>query len=127
MKTETIKATFTNLLFVIGVVLVIYGFVQGLLTGVRIASFDKYPLNSYEETRCEMSYPEMVYTTPSGIPNPDEKMAINQEQMERQKTSCLNQVDYERKVRKTEHIATSVATLIAGSVLIFSFRRFIFR
>ena len=54
MKAESIKAIFTNLLFVIGVILLIFGFIQGALTASRLVVFEQYPLNSYEETRCEL-------------------------------------------------------------------------
>lgn len=127
MKTETIKAVFTNLLFVIGVILLIYGFVQGVLTTVRMISFDKYPLNSYEETRCQYSYPGIVTDLPVDSTVPPDKQIPTPANVEAQRKDCMTQVDYERQVRKTEHLATAVSTLIAGSVLVLSFRRFIFR
>lgn len=68
VKGETIKAIFTNLLFLIGVILMIVGFIRGTSTTVKFLVFDKYPLNSYEETRCD--YPQ--YSKPI---NPDGTMS----------------------------------------------------
>ena len=42
MKTNNlIKAIFTNLLYVIGIILIIFGFVRGTITGTYLVIFDK--------------------------------------------------------------------------------------
>lgn len=120
MQTETIKAIFTNLLFVIGVILIIFGFVQGTLVTVRMITFEKYPLNSYEETRCDLEYNSRILT-PTG------EVALSDEQIAAQKEMCLKSIEHERQVRKTEHLVTAITTLVAGTVLVLSFRRFIFK
>src|SRR3990167_7920317 len=51
MKTTIIKAIFTNLLFVIGVILMVIGFIRGTTTAVNSIVFEKYPLEQYEKTR----------------------------------------------------------------------------
>lgn len=117
MKTDTVKAIFTNFLFVIGIILLIYGFVQGSLTAVRLLTFDKYPLNSYEESRCNAEY---FARGPQDTP-------LSAEEVAAQKADCLESVEHDRRVRKTEHLVTSITTLMAGAVLVFSFRRFIFK
>jgi hypothetical protein len=117
MKTDTVKAIFTNFLFVIGIILLIYGFVQGSLTAVRMITFEKYPLNSYEETRCNMEY----------FARSPEESAPSEAQIAAQRAECLESIDHDRRVRKTEHIVTSMTTFVAGALLVISFRRFIYK
>jgi len=120
MKPEIIKAIFTNLLFVIGVVLLIFGFIRGSLTVVRLFTFDKYPLASYEEMRCDNQFGNVMY-------QPDGKeVVIDKEQQAQQKAQCEENLDYSRKVTQVEHIVTAISTLVSGAVLVYSFRRFIF-
>lgn len=110
MKSETIKAIFTNFLFVIGVVLIIVGASRGILTVVRLAVFDKYPLDYYAETRC--AYPP--------VPVQDGEV------MPKLEAECTGSLDYERRLRLTDDIVNSTTMLISGLVLTFSFKRFIF-
>jgi hypothetical protein len=112
MKTETIKAIFTNLLFVIGVVLLIVGASRGVLTVARLAVFDEYPLDYYAESRCNITpaYPE------------DEG-----EVMPKTNTDCDDNLDYERKIKLTEDIVNSITLIISGATLVFAFKRFILK
>lgn len=120
MKSDTIKAIFTNILFVIGVILIIIGFTQGTLTITRMFVFDKYPLNSYEETRCEFE---------SGMSKPviqDENATpLSDAEIKDRKEKCLVSLEYQRKVKKTEDIVGSITMLISGIALVYVFRRFI--
>lgn len=120
MKTETIKAIFTNLIFVIGIGLLIFGFIRGGLTVSRLIIFDKYPLNTYEETRCQ----NQPFAT---VPMKDGSV-VQQSPAEiaEQLRTCQQSLDHDRKVRKTEDIVTALTTLVAGTVLVMFFRRFIF-
>lgn len=121
MKPETIKAIFTNLLFVIGVLLSIYGFSKGALTIVRLAVFEKYPLQSYEETRCQMEF---------FAPRPiDDKtqVTLSESEIEKRKQDCLVSLEADRKNRLVEDIVGSATAVFAGGVLTYFFRRFIWR
>jgi hypothetical protein len=120
MNSESIKAIFTNLLFVIGVILIIFGFIQGTLTAVRLLTFDEYPLASYEESRCEMEF-----TASKPVLAPGEA-SMSAEEIATRQAKCETSLAHARKVKQTEHIVSSLSTLIAGTVLIWSFRRFIF-
>lgn len=121
MKTNTIKAIFTNLLFVIGVGLIIFGFIRGTLTVSRLVVFDKYPLQQYEEQRCEYEVMPIPMEEGKGdaLPAPED--------MQSRKEKCLDSVEHQRNVRKIEDVVTAITTLIAGTVLVLSFRRFIFK
>ena len=121
MKPETIKAIFTNLLFVIGVILVIVGFIQGTRTLVNSLTFDQYPLDSWAETKCDQ-YPYVP--APADMPKTDLPAQPNAEQM---RENCKTQLEYERKVKKTEDVVASISFMIAGGTLIFFFRRFILK
>lgn len=122
MKAETIKAIFTNVLFVIGIILIIFGFIRGSLTLTRLITFEQYPLNSYEETRCEFEY----YGAPS-VPVEGETPGPTAEEIRDRKAKCESSLEQERRVRKTEDLVVSFTTLIAGAVLVWSFKKFIFR
>lgn len=122
MKTEKIKAIFTNLLFVIGIVLVIVGFIRGTLTITQIIVFDKYPINSYEETRCDQGIVPVEATKKEG-----ETSALTKIEIKEQKDKCLSSIEQGRKVKMTEDIVTSITTLLSGVALIYFFKRFIFK
>lgn len=124
MKTENIKAIFTNLLFVIGIILVIFGFVNGVSTATKSMVFDKYPLNSYDETRCETEF-----MNPTIVTTPDGKNTATQETQEEKKErmkKCQESLEMARKVKQTEDVVSSITTFIAGGVLVYAFRKFIF-
>lgn len=122
MKTEKIKAIFTNLLFVIGIVLVIVGFIRGTLTVTQIIVFDKYPINSYEETRCDQGIVPVEEMKKEG-----ETLAMTKQEIKEQKDKCQNSIEQGRKVKMTEDIVTSITTLLSGLALIYFFKRFIFK
>ncbi len=110
MKRETVKAIFTNLLFVIGVILVIVGASRGILTVVRLVVFDSYPLDYYAETRC---------TLLPARPDGGEVMPIID-------GNCEESLEHERKIKLTDDIVNSVTMLLSGLALTLSFKRFIF-
>lgn len=111
MKPEGVKAIFTNLLFVIGVILLIIGFSRGILTATRLLTFEKYPLDYYAETRCNIA-PMAPGTSGEVMPKVD--------------TNCNEALEHERRIKLTDDIVNSVTMLVAGFVLALSFRRFIF-
>ena len=129
MKTETIKAIFMNLLFVIGVILTIIGFVRGSLTVTRMFVFEKYPLQSYEETRCDLEYmPMATQVTPAVTPEgKGEATLIPEEELQSRREKCLASVERERETRKVEDFVTSLTILVSGVFLVLSFKRFIFK
>ena len=120
MKSQTIKAIFTNLLFVIGVILLIFGFIRGSITITRLVIFDKYPLQSYEETRCQIDL------LPQPVSTDGKTQLLSQKESQGRQEKCTTSLEHERKVRQTEDIVYSVTTLVAGFVLIVAFKRFIF-
>lgn len=109
MKSEAIKTIFTNLLFVIGVALVIVGASRGILTIVKLAVFDKYPLDYYTETSC------------ANRPVPVQDGEV----MPKLEVNCTGLLDYERRLRLTDDIVNSTTMLLSGLILTLSFRRFI--
>lgn len=122
-KTAMIKVIFTNLLFVIGVILLVVGFVQATSTAAKLLLFDKYPLYTYEENRCDTmtigpTKPAQQEGTTPAEPDPQET--------QRQKAKCLEQLEFDRKVKKTEDLVSSISFLVAGAALTVVFRRFIF-
>ena len=122
MKPETIKAIFTNLLFVIGVILLIVGFVQGTRTAVKLLTFDQYPLDSYEETKCDQP-PYAVIPVEGGKTAP-----VTDDATARQtKADCVVQLNHQRKVRQTEDIVGALTMLVSGGTLIFFFRKYILK
>ncbi len=123
MKPETIRSVFTNLLFVIGVVLLVVGFTRGTLTVAHLLTFNKYPLNGYDEGRCIGMYPQpVVLEGMEGKTTP----LITDGDSKRQKEECLLSLENERKIKKVEDIVSSTSLLVSGLVLTFVFRRFLF-
>jgi hypothetical protein len=119
MKTEIIKAIFTNILFVMGVGFAIYGFINGTLTVTRMLVFEKYPLESWAETRCDIDM--LPYAVKEGT-----DVQLPQEDLDRKQAQCRQTLEEQRNIRKTENIVSSISALMVGVVLILSFKRFIF-
>ena len=129
MKTELIKATFTNLLFVIGVVLIIIGFVRGTDTLVKTIVFDTYPLDTWEESRCENEV--MYQTTPAMVEAPvgttsDDSMKQTQEKTEERMERCEASLNRQRDTKQVSDIVGSFTMLLSGVVLVYAFKGFIF-
>lgn len=103
MKPEIIKALFTNLLFVVGVVVLIIGFFKGSNTLAKSVFFEQYPLESWEESRCEME-------------------PVGQGRI----TECYKSVQTMRVTKKVEDSVSSVSLLVSGAVLVYFFKGFIF-
>lgn len=130
MKIETIKAIFINTLFLSGVILLIVGFAIGLNTAAKSLLLLEYPLDSWDETRCDMdnwSYPLYAdsYT--------DERTVLTAEERERQEVQqqarlerCLEGVERSRKAKQISHSVTSISLIISGIVLIVLFRGYLF-
>ncbi len=118
MKPETIKAIFTNLLFVIGVVLLIWGVAKAASTGARLISFDTYPLQGYEESRCDyVSVPIME----KGVVAPSEA------DQKLQKEQCKESIEKQRALQKVDDIVQSIVLPFSGLTLVYFFRRYILK
>ena len=119
MRPETIKTIFTNLIFVIGVILLVFGFSRGALAVGRIIAFEKYPLPSHQEGRCEAQFRPAAAPLAEGGGTPVEE---TEEYRER----CLRENEQMREVRRFEDLINSISLLLAGGVLTYFFRGFIF-
>lgn len=118
-----VKAIFTNVLFFLGVVLVIIGFVRGVNTLVKSIAFEQYPLAPYEETRCFYNGLEPRFVDSDSEPSAATESGSTQRDAEKQE--CLEQLDQQRSITQVEDVTTSLSIFIAGAFLIFFFRRFI--
>lgn len=116
MKSEIIKAIFTNLLFVIGVALTIVGFARGALTITRLAIFEEYPLETYEESRC---------TSAPLRPSPQE--GESQEYNKQWEQNCKEEIEKQREIKKFEDVVNSTTMLVAGVALTFTFKKYILK
>jgi len=134
MKTELIKAIFTNLLFVIGVVLVIIGFAQGTQTVVKLLVMDQYPLPSYEETRCEVEQYSYAPTAAmvkepammDGSEASNQAAAPSSQEMADRFNRCQEKLEVQRQTKLVEDIVSAITMFISGTVLVIAFRKFIF-
>ena len=125
MKPETIKAIFTNLLFVIGVILLIVGFAQGTRTAVKLLTFDQYPLDSYEETKCDQ--PPYAMPVPAPLEGGKTAPVVDEGAARQTKADCVTQLTHQRKVRQTEDIVGAITMLVSGGALVYFFRRYILK
>ncbi len=118
MKPETIKAIFTNLLFVIGVILLIWGIAKATSTGAKLLSFDEYPLQGYEESRCDY------------ISNPvagDKTTPVQLEEITKQHNQCMDSIEKQRALQKVDDIVQSVVLPLSGITLVYFFRKYILK
>lgn len=101
----------------------IVGFIQTTLTVTRLATFDKYPLDTWDESRCDNNY------VPIAEPLTTEKRGteMSDEEIEKLKAKCLASVEMQRRVKQTEDVVKSVSFLISGVTLVYFFRRFILK
>ncbi len=128
MKIESVKAIFTNLLFVIGVGLTIFGFIKGSLTVSKILSFDEYPLAEYKEIKCTYALVTMVEPAVPVHGEGDQKDSPAQSENRQQESErCMQELEKQRKIKKSDDIVVSATTLFSGIVLISVFRKFIFK
>ena len=126
MKIESVKAIFTNLLFVIGIGLTIFGFIKGSLTASKVLSFDRYPLDQYQETRC--MYPVMpTEPIPLKGENIQKQTPEQDDYYKKEAERCMNEQEQQRKIKKSDDIVVSATTLFSGLVLILVFSKFIFK
>lgn len=137
MKTDFVKAIFTNVLFVIGVILLIVGFTMGSNTAVKSIVFDTYPLDSWEETRCNdiaqynASMMEKPVSAPADVASQeisasDAQLAKEKAELQERIEKCEVSQTQQRTRKQVEDIVGSITMLIAGGVLVFTFRGFIF-
>jgi hypothetical protein len=133
MKTDFVKAIFTNVLFVIGVILLIVGFTMGTNTAVKSIVFDKYPLDIWEETRCNEleQYGWAMAERPVGEPGSSTELTEDQQAKEKAEKEervekCVAAQTQQRQRKQVEDIVSAFTMLVAGSVLVFTFRGFIF-
>lgn len=116
-----IKEIFTNLLFVLGVILMVVGFVKGVSVVAKSIIFDKYPLDSYKETECDLRPGPRAVLLQEEVaePLPEGKNVEN-------KQKCLEKLEQSRQVEQVEDITSSISILVSGIVLVLAFKRFIF-
>ena len=122
MKPEIIKSIFTNLLFVIGVVLMVVGFIRGTATIANSIAFDQYPLDEWQETRCSI---DMNYQDPALLPA-DAVPTETKESFEQRRIECQRVLDATRRTKQVGDITYSFGFFVSGIALALGFRRFIF-
>jgi len=119
MKIEVIKAIFTNVLFVIGVVVLMVGFIRGVMVGAKLLTFPEYPLNGYEETRCEMETSAIMMP----IEGKTGTVVADKAEVEKRKETCRESLTRERGVRKVDDVTFALGAVVAGGVMVALFRK----
>ena len=107
MLKQSIPTIYFYLLSAVGMVLLIIGLFKTthFLSGVMF--FDKYPLQSYSETRCE-NMPQPVTENGKTLPLQKETMDL-----------CLKSLEKERLATKQNDLEQSISFTIIG-LLVFS-------
>lgn len=119
MTSDKIKSIFSNFLFTVGVLMVVFGFIFGTHTAVKVLFFDTYPLDIWQEQQCDSG----MLVRPQD-PNAEE---INEELYDKEQERCETRLNRLRDIRKATDLATSLATLFAGTGLAFIFRKSFFK
>lgn len=123
MKATSIKALSMNIIFIIGVVLTVIGFVNGTSAVVRTIVFDQYPLNTYDEDRCSQTvYAPMLLEKRVA----DEVIVPDSVEKEQQLQECERSLAHSRKVKQVNDYTISFSMLIAGLALTRIFKGFLF-
>jgi hypothetical protein len=104
---KSIILVFGNLLFLIGVILLVVGFVRGLQTAAFSLFLDKYPLQSYEEN-CALAY---------GRPIDNNYKGPSDQELQDEKKDCESRIERSRKVKQIGDISGSIGLIISGVVL----------
>lgn len=122
MKATSIKALSMNIIFIIGIVLTVIGFVNGTTTVVRSLVFDEYPLNTYDEDRCSQA----AYVPVPVEKRVDEITSPSGEEQAQMQQKCEEALAHSRKVKQVNDFTSSFSMLIAGLALTRIFKGFLF-
>jgi hypothetical protein len=112
-RTKNIMLIFLNFIYVLGIILTIVGFIQGLQTLAYSLLLDKYPANMYEDNCSRVNYPKPV--------DPPAVEKESQQDLADQKQECLSGLERQRKIKQINDATRSVGFLVAGVVLILLF------
>lgn len=123
MKTKTITVIFNNILFVIGVILLIVGFWRTTSVVLKSAMFDQYPLQVWDEGRCDDPY---VYGPVESMAEAEETIQRDEERVEELRQECLSSLERQRSSKQVDDIAAASTLLISGAFLTIVFRRNLF-
>lgn len=124
MKVENLKVLFNNILFVIGVILLIIGFGTGTNVVLKSVMFDQYPLQVWDEGRCDDPY--MYGPVAFDRASSEESNAQSEEQKAKQwREDCMASLGRQRTTKQVEDIATASTLLISGAILTIVFRRYL--
>lgn len=132
MKTTTITSIFSSILFVLGVILLIVGFFIGSSTLVKTVAFAEYPLDSWEETRCEqdMWYPTepQLYLSEeiSRIETVEANSALQKQKQEKRVADCKDSLAQQRRTKQVEDSVAALTLVISGLALVLSFKGLFF-
>lgn len=116
ISTQTITTFFMNLLFAIGVILMIAGFVFGFKTLSYTLFLDEYPLEPYEQDCWQYSRPVMVDS-----PQLNQDATPPAQLSENPDPQCLSQITARRKVKQIENLTNSLGLFVAGIIVVLFF------
>lgn len=111
-KSTNIVSIFINFLFVVGVILMVVGFVGGLRFTAYTYIFDEYPLGAYEDC----SYMTRPYIA-ADSKDADSENEIYQKELDR----CEESLKGRRKIAQVNEAVQAVGLLISGIVLVWLF------
>lgn len=110
----TVRALYLYLFSGLGVILMIIGAYLSVLYFVRITQFEKYPLPSYEETRCDF-----VSDYPPFPPPGETTVATPTEDTENRRQECLTQLEQTRQRKETEDFTAALTLLVLGGIVFY--------
>ena len=126
MHSDVVKVFFTNLLFVVGVVLLIVGFSIGANTLAKSLIFPQYPLKVWDETRCEYDmWPVEDVSSSQAQQLSPEALEYSNQQKKARLDSCQASIAQQRVTQQVEDSVTAITLLISGLLLTLFFKGFI--
>lgn len=119
MKPETIKAISTNILFALGVILVVIGFIRGSSAVVNSLAFNEYPLDEWQESRCmEVG----AFQSPLLLEKDQTAFLEAKEHFEQQKIECEKTLERVRRTKQVTDFTYSFGFFASGIVLAVLFK-----
>lgn len=116
MRSNLIKTIYLYVFSGLGLGLFLFGVFSGVFFLVNVTQFDKYPLQTYEETQCD--YPHYgPYAKPVPIGEETREATPSSQEFEEQERKCEERLELTRQRKKVDDATRTLAFLIIGSLV----------
>lgn len=114
MSGKLIATIYFYLISAASLLLIVIGIFSILNFVINSTQYDKYPLR-YSQPDCEAGY--SYYPSKPAMPFGESEATPSAQELERQKSACMNQQEVDRKQHKVENLRDAVGFSLIGAVL----------